>query len=587
MTVVATAGHVDHGKSSLVRRLTGTDPDRWDEEKRRGLTIDLGFAAVTLPSGRRIEFVDVPGHSRYLANMLAGAGAVRAALLVVSALEGWKEQSAEHYAILNLLGIDTGAVVLTHADSVSPETIRAVTDDVRERVAGSAFGSTDPVVVDSMTGRGFDRLRETLDDVASRLGEQTDDRRPRLWIDRAFTARGAGTVVTGTLGGGTLHVGDVVVTEPGGREARIRALQTHFESIETVGPGHRVAVNLAGVDRREVRRGLALVTPHRWLAARSADVSMTVLPDGPRPLEGRGAFVMYTGTADVPVRVRVLHGQAIAPGASGRARLHFAESLPLVPGDRFVLRSVGDSRTIGGGEVLVIDSPTPASRIRAEDDLGTIDHALTTFGPMSVADLEQRTGRRRDAVVGDLVMTEMQRAARLEQLRERLSEAAEDGVLTAELDDIDRALLEVLAADGVAHRSGARWTTSPTEPPSRPSHPWLAAAHSELFCPPATDSVDRADLVVLRRDGWAIELDGIWFATRALSEAAARLAEMMPDDTTDIAVGDIRRHWGTTRKFALPLLGWLDANGGTRRRDGGRRRGPRLNQIAAGDLRLR
>jgi selenocysteine-specific elongation factor len=276
--VVATAGHVDHGKSTLVLALTGTDPDRFPEEKARGLTIDLGFAFTTLPSGQVVGFVDVPGHVRFVKNMLAGVGAVDVALLVVAANEGWMPQTEEHTQILRLLDIEHGVVALTKCGIVDAETFEVARLELDERLSGTPLGSWPVVATDAPTGRGIEDLRTALDAALVEAPAPRDDGRPRLWIDRVFSAKGAGTVVTGTLTGGAVAVDDDVLVEPGHRHARVRGVETHHESVTRVGPGARVALNLAGVDHHYVTRGDAVVLGHQWGLVDVVDVVLRTLP---------------------------------------------------------------------------------------------------------------------------------------------------------------------------------------------------------------------------------------------------------------------------------------------------------------------
>ncbi len=282
MPVVATAGHVDHGKSTLVRALTGTDPDRWAEEKERGLTIDLGFAGTTLPSGRDVAFVDVPGHVRFLKNMLAGVGAVNACLFVVAATEGWKPQSEEHLRILELLGVGHGLIALTKVGMVDDETGELARLDVEDHVAGTFLADAEVVAVDAPAGPGGDARRAAIDRLRATNPPRADRVRPRVWGGRACAATGAGPGVAGTLAGGSLTVGDeMALTGAGGygaRRVRVRALQTLGAERSHLGPGRRVAVNLAGVAHTGVRRGDALVQPDRWHAATTVDASLRVSP---------------------------------------------------------------------------------------------------------------------------------------------------------------------------------------------------------------------------------------------------------------------------------------------------------------------
>ena len=358
MRVVATAGHVDHGKSSLVQALTGTDPDRWAEEKRRGLTIDLGFAHCTLPpadgrAGEDISFVDVPGHVRFLRNMLAGVGGVDACLFVVAATEGWKPQSEEHLRILELLGLRHGVVALTKADLVDDEWRALQEMDVRDRLAGT-FLADAPIVPASVTAAGgIAAVQAALGALVRDTPAAIDRNRPRLWVDRVFAARGSGTVVTGTLTGGSLSVDQQV--HAGRRPVRVRGIQSHGERHERIGPGHRVALNLAGVEHTALQRGDAVVDPAQWRPTQRFDASLTVLAALDHVVSRRGAYLAYIGSGEFPVRVRVLGADSIRPGGRGLVRLHAAQPLPLVRGDRFVLRETGRDETVGGGEVLDAD----------------------------------------------------------------------------------------------------------------------------------------------------------------------------------------------------------------------------------------
>ena len=326
MHVVATAGHVDHGKSTLVLALTGTDPDRLAEEKARGLTIDLGFAACTLPSGADVAFVDVPGHVRFIKNMLAGVGAVDACLFVVAATEGWKPQSEEHLRILSLLGVSHGLIALTKVGLVDDEWRELAELDVRDHVAGTFLEGAELVSVDAALGRGVDDLRAALDRLVATVPPAADHGWPRLWVDRSFAVRGAGTVVTGTLTGGAFAVDQEVAVEPGGLVARVRRLHSHNMGIERAAPGRRLAVNLAGVAHDRVGRGQAVVRPGQWHAARVLDASLAVLDTLDHPVERRGAYAAYIGSGEYPVRMRVLHGSGIHPGDEGVVRLWLARA---------------------------------------------------------------------------------------------------------------------------------------------------------------------------------------------------------------------------------------------------------------------
>ena len=383
MHVVATAGHVDHGKSALLKALTGQEPDRWDEERRRGLTIDLGYVWTTLTDGsgaeQTVAFVDVPGHDGFLTNMLSGVGVVEQVLFVVAADDGWSAQSEEHREILDLLGRRAVAAVVTKADLAGPDRTAEVVADVGDRLGVTTMADAPVVAVDSLSGTGLDTLRTTL---ATRLAETQPtgasaeaggDATPRMWVDRAFTVTGAGTVVTGLLVAGHLAVGDEVVLAPSGRRGRIRGLQCLGESVRAAGATSRVAVNLAGVDADQVARGDVVTAPVDTAAAaarmtRSVDAHVRALPH--QPIGQKGAWHLHVGTATTTVVVRPLLGD-IDPGEEGHVRLELTDPLALRVGDRFVLREAGRQRTIGGGVVL---DPRPARRPRGAE--ARLSHAL-------------------------------------------------------------------------------------------------------------------------------------------------------------------------------------------------------------------
>jgi len=417
--VVATAGHVDHGKSALIRALTGTDPDRLAEEKARGMTIDLGFAWARLPSGREVGFVDVPGHERFVHNMLAGVGAVSCALLVVDATEGWRPQSEEHLAILELVGTGAGVVALAKGDLAGPAARAGAAAAVRARLAVTRLAGADLVVTSAPTGEGLDELRAALDRALDRAGEPPDRGRPRLAVDRVFSVKGAGTVVTGTLAGGPLVPDSEAELLTGGRRVRVRALEGHGRRLERAAPVQRLAANLAGVGTGEVARGDVLALPGHWRATRTADARVRCLDGAPAPLTGRGAYLLYAGTAASAVRLQPLDAHAIRPGESALVRLHLERPLLLDAFEPVVLRDSGRGGTVGGGPVL---DPFPAgrvhgsaARVRRAEQLeareadgrdGLLACALAELGAAPLADLPllAATGpERAAAVLGRLV----------------------------------------------------------------------------------------------------------------------------------------------------------------------------------------
>src|SRR6266542_3134206 len=315
MYTVGTAGHVDHGKSTLIEALTGIDPDRLREEKERGMTIDLGFAWLTLPSGREISIVDVPGHERFIKNMLAGVGGIDAALLVVAADEGVMPQTREHLDILTLLGIERGLVALTKKDLVDPEWLELVSDETAEALKTTSLASAKIVPVSALGGDGLPDLLSALDALLEQTAPKRDVGRPRLPVDRVFSLGGFGTVVTGTLLDGSLKLGQELEILPSGLKTRARGLQSHKEKVELAPPGRRVAINLGGVSTEEVQRGDVVAAPGALNATSAVDVRLRLLPDAPRPLANATSIGFHTGTAEAVGKVTLLDRDARKPGA--------------------------------------------------------------------------------------------------------------------------------------------------------------------------------------------------------------------------------------------------------------------------------
>jgi selenocysteine-specific elongation factor len=369
-SVVATAGHVDHGKSSLVMRLTGMDPDRLDEEKRRGLTIELGYAWCTVPSGRELGFVDVPGHERFVRTMLAGVGPVRLVLFVVAADEGWKPQSEEHLEIVDVLGAHGAVIALTKRDLVDAARLERARAEVTERVQDTALEGAPIVACSSATGEGFDELVVALDAMLAGAPEPERDGRPRLHVDRVFSIKGSGTVVTGTLTGGPLTTGAEVELLPSGTRARVRGLQTHHRDVGSASPVSRVAANLTA-ERARIARGEVLAPAGLWTATSVLEARIEPVRSLDRPITSRGAFKLHAGAAERDARIRLYDVKQV-PADGAFVRITLSEPLVLDVGDRFVLRESGRRRTIAGGVVLDTapprragPSPTPRLEARA------------------------------------------------------------------------------------------------------------------------------------------------------------------------------------------------------------------------------
>ena len=600
MRVVATAGHVDHGKSSLVLALTGTDPDRFPEEKTRGLTIDLGFAFTTTPAGEIVGFVDVPGHVRFVKNMLAGVGAVEVAMLVVAATEGWMPQTEEHTRILDLLGVAHGLVVLTKAALVDEETIELALLELEERVTDTHLARWPVVVADSLSGRGLGEVRLTLDAVLSTSPAAADRGRPRLWVDRVFSAKGSGTVVTGTLAGGSLSVGEEVLVEPGGRAARVRGLEIHHERVDSAAPGSRVALNLSGIEHGGVRRGDAIVRPGHWLVPAVVDVAFQAVPGESTPR--RGPLVAHVGSGEHAARWRALD-TAADTGRSAVGRLRLPYGLPLAPGDRLVLRSPARSATLGGAEVLDV---VPARR--AADALDRLAlplgrRVLSARHWLTVADLAPLAGAG-EAEAGEIARTlvetgaaeragswivetstlaSVRDGATARVLAHHKEHPLDRGLDLAELassSGLDtprlRAALSgshdlLIERDYVSHK--AHRTSVLDDPEARRL---LDALESSPFSPPspadvgATPAVTRA----LLKSGLAMDLGGVVFSAGAVAQAR-RIVGGAVLERGSVTIADLRDLLGSTRKFVLPLANHLDYEGVTRRRGDDRIPGPR------------
>ncbi len=569
MRVIATAGHVDHGKSSLVRVLTGTDPDRWAEERRRGLTIDLGFAHTTLPSGEGVSFVDVPGHVRFLRNMLAGVGAVDACVFVVAATEGWKPQSEEHLRILQLLGLRHGLVVLTKCDLVDDEWRELQMLEVCDHLQGTFLQESPVVCVSTLTGDGLDDLRAALDELVTGTPAASDRERPRLWVDRSFAAKGSGTVVTGTLTGGSLGVDDQLVVGDRVRPVRVRGIQSHGSAAASIAPGHRVALNLNGVDHHQVERGHAVVRLDQWRFTRRFDASLEVLGGLDHEVSRRGAYVAYIGSGEWPVKVRILGPDTIAPGGRGLVRLHVGVPLPLVSGDRYVLRESGRNETVGGGEVLDVAPVLPASKANPDHDVARVVRERRW---VRADELLVLTGQRLDPTIGPWVVAPDALAEMRSSLADRVATSGELGLDLAGLDERERAVVadlpDVRIDGGRALRADAVDTVA--------DHPVVAALRAGGCAPPEPVGVDRPTMRELLRRGILVERDGVVFHADAVATAASIAARLLAEHPDGITVSQLRDALGVTRKHALPMVSELDARGITRRRGDLRIGGPRL-----------
>ncbi|MFB4318609.1 selenocysteine-specific translation elongation factor [Actinomadura sp. 21ATH] len=574
MQVVATAGHVDHGKSTLVRALTGTDPDRLAEEKRRGLTLDLGFAWTDLPSGEQVAFVDVPGHERFVGTMLAGVGPVPAVLLAVAADEGWMPQTEEHLAAIDALGVRHGVLAITRSDLADPtHALR----QARERLAKTGLRGAEAVAVSAESGTGLDGLRAALDRLAARLPVPSPEAPVRLWIDRAFTIAGSGTVVTGTLAAGTVAVGDELVLTPAGERVRVRGIESAKVPAERVGGVARVALNLRGVPRERVSRGMALVTPDAWTHTTSVDVRTRFgEASGRLPRQ----MTLHLGSAAVPVRLR--------PLGPDTARLTLNARLPLHIGDTALLRDAG-RRAVAGVSVLDVRPPTLVRRgagaARARELATWPDRpdgalVLRRHGVLRRADLAvMGCAAPPDALALDggwLADPDHWEGLHRRLAAELARHAAETPLAPGlpletarlRLGLPARGLVTALVREPLRIRDGRVYGPGPDLPPRVAEA--VRRLRSELPGPFQAPGADRLselgltakEIAAAARAGAVLRLpDGIVLPPGADREAL-RVLDALPQPFT---VGQARQALGTSRRVAVALLEHLDHQGLTRR----------------------
>ncbi|MDP7532653.1 MAG: selenocysteine-specific translation elongation factor [SAR202 cluster bacterium] len=612
MFVIGTAGHVDHGKSTLVEALTGIDPDRLREEKERGMTIDLGFAWLKLPSGNEVSIVDVPGHERFVNNMLAGVGGIDLALLVVAADESVMPQTREHLAILDLLRIERGLVALTKKDLVEEDWLDLVVADIEEALEGTALEGSAILPVSGTTNDGLPELVEAMDGLLAETTPKKDVSRPRLPIDRAFTITGFGTVVTGTLIDGSLEVGQEVELVVSGQRTRIRGLQTHRQKEERAEPGTRVAANLIGVGQDDIRRGEVLTTPG-WLRPTAAfDVHLRAIPEAPLPLRHNMFITVHTGSSEVVARLRLFEGDRLYPGETTWAQLKLESQLAVAKGDYFVVRS--NLTTLGGGNI--VDSharrprrnhPPTIERLQVMERgtdrevlLKTIElsepsefvaivnranlnpdaakskleamaadgevivlgkgNVVSTTRFYSAGGWSALGGKTRDALGAYHRQFPLRLGAPKEELRSRL-------ILTPQ---VFNDALVLLNKGGVTTERGAlvglpdhRPTLSDAD--AKAVDDYIKLLESDPYSPP-TDSPLHAEIVSLLDDeGKVVKVsDNVVFASSAYKEMVDKISAHI-NEHGEVTVADVRDLFGTSRKYALALMDHMDHQRITRR----------------------
>jgi selenocysteine-specific elongation factor len=442
MTCIGTAGHVDHGKSTLVQALTGIDPDRLAEEKARGMTIDLGFAWLTLPSGHEVSIVDVPGHENFIKNMLAGIGGIDAALLVVAADEGIMPQTREHLAILDLLRVSYGVVALTKTDLVDQEWLELIQDEVHEILYPTSLSQAELVPCSAYTGQGLPELLVALDRMLDNLQKRTsisqNSARPRLPIDRVFSLSGFGTIVTGTLQDGPLTLGQEIEILPQGLKARIRNMQMHQQRIEHAHPGSRVALNIPNVARTELARGNVICLPDHIQPTMLCDARITLLADAPRPLTHNALVDFYCGSQEIPAHVRLLDTEELSPGKSAWVQIRLSRPTVVVRRDRFILRIPSPGITVGGGEIIDV-SPRYHRRFREPilQYLEQLSHGTPEELVLAALDVQSTRGMAPQRIQGH-----------------ELAAIAKQCNLS---DDVTRLVLETLVTEAKARLVGEHW----------------------------------------------------------------------------------------------------------------------------------
>ncbi len=628
LAIVGTAGHIDHGKTALVRRLTGIDTDRLPEEKRRGISIDLGFAPLVTPGGVRVGLVDVPGHERFVKNMLSGVGGIDLVLLVIAADEGVMPQTREHLAIVRLLGVQHGIVVLTKSDLADADTLAVVREDVRELLAGSALAAAPVLEFSAVTGAGQAELLAEMDRQLAALANRPAGEPARLPVDRVFTVEGFGTVVTGTLWRGAVRTGDTLEVAPLGRSVRVRRVQVHGRTVDVALAGQRTALALHGIERDEIERGEWVVAPGSLRASTTLDVRFELLEDVPRAWPHLARVRFHLGASEIIGRLVLLERETLEPGDSALAQLRLERPTVGARGDRFVIRSYSPSRTVGGGSVI---EPVASKRRRGGEALdqlatfetGTLEARLLqklapATKPLATAVLAQAASEPEAAVAtalarlrdgGHVVEPQPGRWLDMERwvgARESIEGEVRQyaarhpsryGVLKGELKSGLKASLEATLFDAAFESLAREGRLDQRAERVRPADvPWEPPAETAAALERLEAELEATGFAVPESAAWTARLgvqasdvaalgaflgrlvrvnQEFTYTARQLDELHRKLAEHFAH-AASLNVAAFRELAGVSRKWAVPLLEHSDRVGWTARVGDERRRGPRL-----------
>ena len=547
MTVIATAGHVDHGKSSLIQALTGTDPDRLAEEKRRGMTIDLGFAHTDT-----LSFIDVPGHIDFLNTMVAGVHGVDIALLVIDAVEGWKPQTVEHLDILMLMQVRHIVVALTKSDASTHDAIETLIARTSSEFSARGLIPSNIIVTSAHTGVGLDDVRRALTALTNDVAT-TPDTSARLFIDRVFTIAGAGTVVTGTLSGAAICEGDELVVARTQQATKVRSIQQHGTASDTALPRTRCALNVTNLNTDDIHRGDVLVVKDSWFYTEAFDgtVEMAFSTQGlaTQPLRNGGGYTLHIGTARRAASIRFLRN------GDSEMRIRFSGALPLIPGDRFLLRRTGDDTTVAGGSILDVK---PVTRTTRATPSGTVSSILEHHGWLSVAEATQLVGSVVPPVIGEWVATPEVVRSTSDALLRLLTDTG--NVDTAQLQPWERALIATLPNVTITHGIATVGEVNPLL-----SHPYVQLFLTSGIVTPETKTLDRDVIRRLIQAGVLFEHDNIAFHSDTLHGLRPTLHQLWNQHPDGFTVSHLREELGITRKHAVPLATCLDKAALTKR----------------------